>query len=159
MDPQKPENRAMDKPFQRKGASSNSQVGLDFEVIAKQFFATTGLHLESKTAVNVGVNGTKEHKFDLGCNKQRVLVECKSSTWTESDNVPSAKMTDWNQAMYFFLAAPSGYRKIFFVLRHYSARRKETLAEYYLRTNHHLIPEDVEFWEYCNLKRTAKRIR
>lgn len=50
--------------------------------------------------------------------------------------------------MYYFLAAPSEYRKIMFVLRDFSQKRGETLAEYYLRTYRHLVPKGVEFWEY-----------
>ncbi len=60
--------------------------------------------------------------------------------------------------MLFFHAAPLGYRKILFVLRDFSQKRNETLGEYYIRTNHHLIPKDVEVWE-CNEKlETAKKI-
>ena len=50
--------------------------------------------------------------------------------------------------MYYFLVAPPGFRKILFVLRDMSERRQETLAEYYIRTYRHLIPGDVEIWEF-----------
>ena len=149
----------MDKPFQRKGWKNNTAVGNDFEAKAKRFFAADGLHLESNATVEIGVNGKKSHGFDLGCLTQKVLVECKSHTWTAGRNVPSAKMTTWDQAMYFFFAGSSGYRKVFFVLRDYCARRKETLAEYYIRTHYHLVPKDVEFWEYDEAKSTARRVR
>jgi hypothetical protein len=79
--------------------------------------------------------------------------------WTEGGNVPSAKMTAWNQAMFFFHAAPSGYRKILFVLRDFNEKRNETLGEYYVRTNPHLIPNDVEMWEYDEKQGTAKKIK
>lgn len=36
-----------------------------------------------------------------------------------------------------------------FVLRSYNQKRNESLAEYYIKTYSHLIPEDVEIWE-CN---------
>lgn len=49
-------------------------------------------------------------------------------------------MTVWNEAMYYFLLAPIEYRKILFVLKDYSPKRKGTLAEYFVRTNKHLIP-------------------
>jgi len=55
--------------------------------------------------------------------------------------------------------SPPNYRKIMFVLYDYSEKRNETLAEYYLRTNYHLIPQDVEFWEYDEGEKTAKRVR
>ena len=149
----------MDKPFQRKGALSNAQVGRDFEAIAQGFFATQGLRLSPRISVEIGINGTKSHNFDLGDYDRKVLVECKAHTWTEGGNVPSAKMTTWDQAMYYFYAAPSEYRMIFFVLRDFSLKRKETLGEYYIRTNFHLIPSNVEIWECDEVAKSAKRIK
>ena len=49
--------------------------------------------------------------------------------------MPSAKMTVWNEAMYYFHVAPAIYRKIFFVLKH--SRREQSLASYYLKTHGH----------------------
>ncbi len=57
-------------------------------------------------------------------------------------------MTVWNEAMYYFALAPGNYQKILFVLRDYNPKKKETLAEYYLRTYDHLVPNGVEIWEY-----------
>ena len=110
--------------------------------------------------VPVGVSEImKEHAFDLGCEKEKVLVECKSHKWTApNDNVPSAKLTVWNEAMYYFLVSPPGYRKIMCVLRDYSEKRGETLAEYYLRTYRHLIPSDVELWEFDEAQKVAVQL-
>jgi len=149
----------MDKPFQRKGAESNTQVGRDFEAKAQAFFAKQGLHLTPGMAVEIGINGRKSHNFDLGDKEKKVVVECKAHTWTEGGNVPRAKMAAWNQAMFFFYATPSGYRKILFVLKDFSQKRNETLGEYYIRTNPHLIPNDVEVWEYDEIHLTAKKIK
>lgn len=135
--------------FQRLGSVSNSQVGRDFEAITKSFFAEQNLVLSNFHKIPIGVGDQKKfHTFDLGSLDPKVIVECKSHTWTTGNNVPSAKMTVWNEAMYFFAIAPNDYRKIFFVLRHSSESRKETLAKYYLRTYEHLIPLGVEIWEY-----------
>jgi len=149
----------MDKPFQRKGAESNTQVGRDFEAKAQNFFAQRGLHLTLGMALEIGIDGKKSHNFDLGDEQKKVVVECKAHTWTEGGNVPSAKMTTWNQVMFFFHAASLGYRKILFVLRDFSQKRNETLGEYYIRTNHHFIPKDVEIWEYDEKLGTAKKIK
>jgi len=139
----------MSKSFQRVGSKSNAQVGKDFEVTAKKFFQGKGLSLELNIKIPVGVEDIKkDHAFDLGCLEKKVIVECKSHKWTSGANVPSVKLTVWNEAMYYFMATPSGYRKIMFVLYDYSEKRQETLAQYYLRTYNHLIPSDVEFWEY-----------
>lgn len=145
--------------FQRNGAVSNTQVGRDFESKARAFFSQQGLSLRKNFSLPIGVDGrTKAHAFDLGDWEQRVIVECKSHTWTESWNVPSAKITTWNQAMYYFHAAPRDYRKIFFVLRHYNPERRQTLAEYYIKTNRHLIPDGVEIWEFDEVNNTARHI-
>lgn len=149
----------MDKPFQRKGTASNSQVGREFEEKAQAFFETKRVRLTPGFSIEIGVNERKEHAFDLGDGASKVLVECKAHKWTEGGNVPSAKIIAWNQAMYFFHVAPSGYRKIMFVLRDFSRKRNETLGEYYLRTNFHLIPMDVEFWEFDEEGDTAERLR
>lgn len=140
----------MDKPHQRIGSQSNAHVGRDFEIAARSFFCNVGLNLDRGVKIPVGIqNIKKDHAFDLGCLERQVLVECKSHKWTApNDNVPSAKLTVWNEAMYYFLATPPSYRKIMFVLRDYSTKRKETLAEYYIRTYRHLIPEGIEIWEY-----------
>jgi len=149
----------IDKPFQRIGSKSNAHAGRDFEIAAQKFFASNELILERGLKIPIGIESiTKEHSFDLGCLIQKVIVECKSHKWTLGSNVPSAKLTVWNEAMYYFLAAPKDYRKIMFVLRDFSPKRQETLAEYYIRTYKHLIPHDVEFWEYDEGKLSAARL-
>jgi hypothetical protein len=155
------QRKNMDKPFQRKGSTSNAQVGRDFEKVAQLFFAEQGLHLNFGVSIKLRINDSepKPHKFDLGSVSQKVLVECKAHTWTEGGNVPSAKLTVWNEAMFFFHAAPSGYRKILFVLHHFSDKKNITLGGYYTKTNSHLIPDDVEIWECEEHKRIAKRIK
>ena len=148
----------MDRPFQRKGAVSNAHVGREFEIKAREFFAQQGIILSPSFVLAIGINGKRQHKFDLGDQNKKVIVECKSHKWTEGGNTPSAKMRDWNEAMYLFYAAPSDYRKVLFVLRDYSQSKMETLAEYYIRTNPHLIPPEVEIWEYDETTRTGKKV-
>ena len=144
--------------FQRVGAPSNSHVGNAFEAAAQKYFRQQGITLQRNYPVPVGVSSKKPRKFDLGSCDPPLLVECKSHTWTGGGNVPSAKMTVWNEAMLYFLLAPKGFRKVLFVLRDYSERRNETLAEYYVRTYFHLIPEDVEVLEYDG-REPANRLR
>lgn len=144
--------------FQRVGAVSNAHAGNDFEAAARAFFATQGITLTKNFAVPVGVGEAKKlHRFDLGSESPPVLVECKSHTWTQGGNMPSAKMTVWNEAMYYFHVAPASYRKIFFVLKHY--RKEQSLATYYLKTHGHLVPAVVELWEYDLETSTAERLR
>lgn len=147
------------KPFQRIDSKSNAQAGRDFELAAQRLFESIGLSLDRNVKIPIGIESVlKDHAFDLGSSYNKIIVECKSHRWTAGDNVPSAKLTVWNEAMYYFVAAPRDYRKIMFVLRDYSSKRNETLAEYYIRTYNHLIPSDVELWEYDEKKQSARII-
>ncbi len=134
--------------FQRLGSTSNSQVGRDFETAAQDYFRKKGISLQRGHSVQIGVSREKNRKFDLGSDDPPVLVECKSHTWTGRGNVPSAKITVWNEAMYLFLLAPIRFQKVLFVLRDFNEARSESLAEYYVRNYSHLIPNDVEIWEH-----------
>ncbi len=135
--------------FQRVGSIPNARVGSDFEQAARDILASQDLRLEKNFGLTLGIGEKKkERRFDLGAASPKVIVECKSHKWTASGKVPSAKMSVWNEAMYYFALAPDDYRKILFVLRDDNPKKRETLAEYYLRTYDHLIPDGVEFWEY-----------
>lgn len=140
----------MDKPFQRKGATSNSAVGREFQTKVKKYFTRQGYNLEDEHQIPISITGNrkKKHSFDLVDTGKKILIECKSSKWTEGNKKPSAKMSQWNEAMYYFYMAPKTYTKILCVSREYSAKYKETLAEYYIRTYSYLIPKDVQIWEY-----------
>jgi hypothetical protein len=86
--------------FQRKGVKSNKQAGKDFEKKVKKYFKNQGIKLTQDIVVSIGINKKKKlHKFDLGDVTKKIIVECKSHTWTESGNIPSAKITTWDQAM------------------------------------------------------------
>jgi hypothetical protein len=67
-----------------------------------EFFRKEGIELEKQYIIEVGLDRKKKHRFDLGNNN--TIVECKAMTWTETENVPSAKMGSWNEAMnHFFI--------------------------------------------------------
>lgn len=138
----------MNKPNQRIGSVSNSHVGADFERIAMEFFAKQQILLTYDFAVELGISRKKIHCFDLGASSPKVIVECKSHRWTAGANVPSAKMTVWNEAMYYFHLAPQEFRKILFVLHHRRNNEGESLMSYYKRTYYHMIPNEVEFLEW-----------
>lgn len=147
----------MSKNFQREGSKSNAHVGREFEISAMKLLRRQGVGVERNHKLKIGVGRTKkEHSFDLGSSDPPTLVECKSHRWTSGGNVPSAKLTVWNEAMYYFSCNPRSYRKILFVLWDYRTRTRETLAQYYLRTYCHLIPRNVEIWEY---NERSKRVR
>ena len=142
--------------FQRLGSPSNTHVGRAFERQAKKYFADQGIELLFNFTLSIGIATKKKNRqFDLGSSSHSIIVECKSHKWTSGGNVPSAKMTVWNEAMYYFHLAPPEYRKILFVLHDYSETKDMTLAEYYVRTNGHLVPKDVEIFEYNEKSKTV----
>ncbi|MCC5857190.1 MAG: hypothetical protein JJT90_03475 [Ectothiorhodospiraceae bacterium] len=115
----------------------------------KEDFRRKSISLSSNYSVSVGVAAEKKSRqFDPGSDQPEVLVQCKSHRWTTGGNVPSAKITAWNEAMYYFHLALPQFRKVLFVLRDFSEKRGETLAAYYARNFGHLVPSDVEILEY-----------
>lgn len=149
----------MSNNFQRDGSISNSHVGRDFEGRVQKALATCGLQLNPAHKVPCGL-GTlrRDHSFDLGSESPRVIVECKSHTWTAGGNVPSAKMKNWAEAMFYFHMAPRNYRKIFVVERSVRRGQEESLLSYFLRTQAHMIPRDVEFYELDGEQLTAHEV-
>lgn len=138
----------MNRPHQRIGAISNAHVGAAFEKVALDYFRKNGITLTANFSLSIGLKEKKTHCFDLGASCPQILVECKSHRWTEGAKVPSAKMTVWNEAMFYFHLAPPEFRKILFVLHDRRNGTGESLVSYYRRTYSHLIPEEVEFLEF-----------
>jgi hypothetical protein len=134
--------------FQRRGATSNAHVGREFEEAARLFFENTGIPLGAAFPILVGGRIKKRHNFDLGSESPPILVECKSYTWTETGNSPSAKIRGMNEVMLLFSLSPPHYRKILFVMKHLHQRTQLSLATHYIRTQGHLIPDGVEIWEF-----------
>ena len=147
----------MNRPHQRIGAISNAHVGAAFEKAALKHFAKEDIALIPNFSLHLGLKEKKEHCFDLGSVHPEILVECKSHRWTEGSKVPSAKMTVWNEAMFYFHLAPRSFRKILFVLHDRRKGTGESLLTYYLRTYRHLVPEGVEFLEYDESSRVILR--
>ena len=93
------------------------------------FSAAKGVRLDKSFPVEIGTGAIKEsHRFDLGSKEPPLLVECKSHRWTATGNVPSAKLTIWNESLFYFHIAPANYRKILFVLRDVHPKRGESLS-------------------------------
>jgi hypothetical protein len=139
------------------GNADNPSIGAKFEEAVRHFFSKKRLALQSNFWLDVGFGSVrKQRKFDLGSSQPPILIECKSHTWTEGGNAPSAKLSVWNEAMLYFLAAPSQYRKILAALEH--SRGGETLAEHYVRWFSHLVPRGVEIWEVSADCKSGRRV-
>jgi hypothetical protein len=142
--------------FQRIGSISNAHVGRDFGEMVRIFFANEGISLTSEFPVELGIGQRRKvHRFDFGSASPAILIECKCHRWTETGKIPSAKMTVWNEAMFYFHLAPASFRKLFVVER--NLRKDVTLVSHYIRCHGHLVPDGVEFWEFDTATRTAHR--
>lgn len=119
--------------------SENPKVGREFQYSVKRWFEeNTQLDFELEKKISIG-NPAKLHSFDIAERNGRIVVECKCYTWTETGNVPSAKMGFVNEAAFYLSFLPQNVDKTIVMLKATHAKRTETLAEYYFRTNRHLI--------------------
>jgi hypothetical protein len=136
--------------------TGNKEKGDRFRDRVREYFLNKGNTLDPEFKVEIGFgNLRKEHSFDLG-NKE-MLVECKNYEWTSGGKAPSAKLSNINESMLIFKATNVKYRKLIFMskTRKNQKRISETLVEYYIRQCRHLIPSDVEIWEFDETNLTA----
>lgn len=119
--------------------SENPKVGKKFQLTVKEWFEKSlNCEFEIERKIAIG-NPAKLHSFDIANNEGTVVVECKCYTWTETGNVPSAKMGFTNEAAFYLSFLPAEVDKSIVMLRATHPKRTETLAEYYFRTNRHLL--------------------
>lgn len=119
--------------------SLNPAKGKEFQIIAAQMLSKRfSIDFQLEYPLLIG-NPPKEHKFDFASSDLKYVGECKNYSWTTSGNVPSAKMGFTNEAV-FYLSFLSDDKYRFLVMRKdVRSKRNETLAEYYYRTNRHLL--------------------
>lgn len=119
--------------------SENPAKGAAFQKRVQQWFVKEyGKEFELEKKIAIGSPG-KLHKFDIVDCDSSIAVECKCYTWTETGNVPSAKMGFCNEAAFYLSFLPDSYEKYIVMLFSENVKRNETLAEYYYRTNKHLL--------------------
>ena len=127
--------------------SENPRVGKEFQLAVKEWFEevyTAPFEIERKIAIG---RPAKMHSFDISSLDESIVVECKCYTWTETGNVPSAKMGFTNEAAFYLSFLPDDTERIIVMLHAEHAKRNETLAEYYFRTNRHLLGR-IKIYEF-----------
>ena len=126
--------------------SENPYVGRKFqELVQKILNEKYNTYFEQEAAIPIG-KPQKEHKFDLANNDRSIVVECKCYTWTDSGNVPSAKLMGLDEAVFYFGFLPAGTQKILCMKKAVFRGKSETLAKYYVRVHGHLLG-DVSVFE------------
>ena len=120
--------------------SMNTAKGRDFQqaacTILREHFRCTKFKLNCPIPIG---NPPKEHKFDLVSEDGRYVGECKNYSWTETGNVPSAKLAFLNEAVFYLLHLPGDVQRFVALRRDVHPRRQESLAEFYFRTYDHLL--------------------
>ena len=127
--------------------SENPRVGKEFQLAVKEWFEeayTSPFEIEHKIAIG---RPAKLHSFDISSLDESIVVECKCYTWTETGNVPSAKMGFTNEAAFYLSFLPDDTERIIVMLHAEHAKRNETLAEYSFRTNRHLLGK-IKIYEF-----------
>lgn len=132
--------------------SDNPRVGTIFQKEVMEWFKAnyeSGFDMEVKIPIGswlLDSSQYKDHKFDIVSEDKSIVIECKCYTWTESGNVPSAKMGFINEAAFYLSLVKKARKKIIVMLKSYN-QKGATLADYYYKTNKHLLG-DVIIAEY-----------
>ncbi len=129
-------NRNEDNPIIGRKFQEFVQIAL-----AKEFHS----EFDPEVAIPIGYPA-KDHKFDLANADRSIVAECKCYTWTDSGNVPSAKLMGLDEAVFYFSFLPATTRKLLCMKKAVYPGKAETLAEYYVRMHGHLL-KDVSVYE------------
>ena len=121
---------------------SNVQRGNLFESDVASALKSFGWHLQPTVGIGIG-RPPKPHRFDLADVNTKVAVECKAFTWTATGNMPSAKITTAREALLYLQWLPDDWTKILAMSRSLRSGYSESLAEYFVRLNDHLLGDVV----------------
>jgi hypothetical protein len=126
--------------------SENPKVGKAFqEMVCKKMEEYFDTYFDMEVPVPIG-RPAKNHKFDCVSEDGKIVVECKAYTWTDTGNVPSAKLMGMNEALFYMSYLPEDVTKILCIKKATHPKKQETLAEYYKRIDGHLF-RDVKIFE------------
>lgn len=109
--------------------TSNKAKGDAFEEFAKRSLEA---YLDQTLEHPEPIDG---HKFDLATPDKSIIVECKCLEWTVSGNVPNGKINNLNEAVSWLTKVASATQKILCLKRSVHPLKKESLAEYFVRTS------------------------
>ncbi len=129
-------NKNEDNPIIGRKFQEHVQIAL-----AKEFHS----EFYPEVAIPIGCPA-KDHKFDLANADRSIVAECKCYTWTDSGNVPSAKLMGLDEAVFYFSFLPATTMKLLCMKKAVYPGKAETLAEYYVRMHGHLL-KDVSVYE------------
>ena len=122
-------------------------MGREFQLATERWFKENyNLPFELEKKIPIG-KPAKLHRFDIAAQNESVVIECKYYTWTETGNVPNAKIHTLNEAAFYLSFLPDTTEKIIVILHAEHPKRNESLTEYYFRINRHLLGK-IKIYEY-----------
>ena len=122
---------------------SNVARGDAFQLLTKRVLETRlGTPLRAEVAISIG-SPPHPHRFDLVSYDGVVVVECKAFTWTGTGNIPSAKLTTLREAVFYMTWLPEESKKILAMACSNHPKRNESLGEYFVRLNAHLLGDVI----------------
>lgn len=121
--------------------SENPYVGRKFQEFVQSILQNKyNICFEREVAIPIG-KPKKDHKFDLANSDGSIVAECKCYAWTDSGNVPSAKLMGLDEAVFYFSFLPLRTTKLLCMKKAVFPGKQETLAEYYVRVHGHLLKD------------------
>ena len=121
--------------------SDNPRIGKEFQQhvyrVLSSYFRNT---FTMEYPIEIG-DPPKAYRFDIVSDDCKIVVECKCYTWTNTGNIPSAKMMGLNEAVFYMSYLPADILKVIAIRKSIHPTKTETLAEYYNRINGHLLSD------------------
>jgi hypothetical protein len=119
--------------------ASNTAKGKAFQNRARAALeALLGETLDAEVPIPIGIP-PRSHKFDIASRDRTIVCECKAFAWTTGGNIPSAKITTLREAATYMNGLARGTQVLLIMQRDLHPIRQETLADYFVRLNNHLI--------------------
>jgi len=86
------------------------------------------------------------HKFDSVSKDGEIVIECKSYTWVNGEDIPPAKISTLNETL-LFLSRVEAERKMIVIQDDFRDSDGKSFAEYYV-DHYGGLMDDVEVWSY-----------
>lgn len=119
--------------------SMNTAKGRDFQEKAASILAQYyKVDFQTEYPIPIG-NPPKSHKFDLVSTDLEFVGESKNYSWTETGNVPAAKIGYLKEAVSYLQNLPQDKKRFVVMPRAVRRKHKESLAEYFYRINSHIL--------------------
>jgi len=112
------------------------------EEVRRVMSAEHGIVLEAEVALEI-CSPPKFHEFDLVNLQDRVVVECKRYKWKVAGHVPNGKIRSLVAAVSELKDLPGQWTRILAMYRSMRAKSEQSLAEYFVQNNEHLLADVV----------------